>query len=319
MTRAISWPATPARLSALERAPASVCWERLTSRKPLTPAMTNAVKMIPPASIRPARLLRRPNLRVLWLRPDPRARIDRAYWGRGSGESGDRSQSGNGPVTNDLGGRADRALAGGSGPVGLSHAISPPQASEVRHRRARAARRRCVSQALDHPDHRRTDAGFTDRGQHLGLYRHPPDAVQVDHLHPRLRERSHAQLLGGTEHLPDAPAAASRPCDRQRAQSGDRARRRDGRGDHCRILDGAVLLPRTRQEQPAEWADLLHRFLRGRYPDPASRRIPPQRPAGTQPWRFTGHHGCGHASQRPHLPADVIRPEAIGRFLRSEV
>ena len=115
-------------------------------------------------------LATKPNLRVVWLRPDPRARIDRAYWGRGSGESGDRSQSGNSPVTNDLGGRADRALAGGLGPVGLSHAISPPQASEVRHRRARAARRRCVSQALDHPDHRGTDAGFTDRGQHLGLH-----------------------------------------------------------------------------------------------------------------------------------------------------
>ena len=46
---------------------------------------------------------------------------------------GDRSQSGNGPVTNDLGGNEDRAFPRGPGTVRLRHALSEPQAFGVRH------------------------------------------------------------------------------------------------------------------------------------------------------------------------------------------
>jgi hypothetical protein len=46
---------------------------------------------------------------------------------------GDRSQSGNGPVTNDLGGNEDRAFPRAPGTVRLRNALSEPQAFGVRH------------------------------------------------------------------------------------------------------------------------------------------------------------------------------------------
>jgi hypothetical protein len=45
---------------------------------------------------------------------------------------GDRSQSGNGAVTNDLGRPEDRAFPTGLGPVRLRNALSPPETFTVR-------------------------------------------------------------------------------------------------------------------------------------------------------------------------------------------
>ena len=54
---------------------------------------------------------------------------------------GDRSQSGNGVVTNDLGRPRDRAFRNALGTVRLRHALSAAEAHENRHGQAGAHRR----------------------------------------------------------------------------------------------------------------------------------------------------------------------------------